>query len=174
VRTGRPGQHALRGSAFPGDTGEADAALAAAISARSDGPEGMTQLLRALAVARVFVAVSATTGSAHAEIGLVSITGRDGRRAVPVFTSADRLTGWRPGLRPVPVEGSRAARTALDDGAAALVVDPGRSPGLVVAGSDLDRLAAVWTVAAARAGSASEAGKAGETGERSRRGDAAP
>ena len=83
-------------------------------------------------------------------MALVTIAGRDGRRAVPVFTSADALLAWKPDLRPVPVEGARAARTAVDDGAAALLLDPGQPTQVVVTGSELDQLAAVWTEATTR------------------------
>ena len=47
---------------------------------------------------------------------------------------------------------ARAARTAVDDGAAAVLVDPGQSTQLVVTGSELDQLAAVWTEATNREG----------------------
>lgn len=149
--------HGLRRSAFHGDTGEAEPKLVAGLLAVDGTAEAWLLALRILASARVFVPVSAQLidpdgdqardGGKHAEMALVSLPGRDGRRAVPAFTSAAGLLAWRPDLRPVPVEGARAARTAVDDGAAALLVDPGRPTQIVVTGSDLDQLAAVWTVA---------------------------
>ena len=42
-----------------------------------------------------------------------------------------------------------------DDGAAAVLVDPGQPTQLVVTGSELDQLAAVWTEATTRGGTAS-------------------
>lgn len=148
----------LLAPAFPGDTGEADVALERVLAAARDGSGEPAGLLRVLASARVFVALSARTDPAQpdpasdkgAQMVLVTVAGRDGRRALPVFTSVAALELWRPGLRPVPVEGARAAVTAVDDGAAALLVDPGRAGALVVAGSELEQLAAVWTTAAAR------------------------
>lgn len=148
--------------AFQGDTGEADVQLLASIAGLDDTPESRRHALRTLATARVFVPVSAqvittetdrsTMDDKHAQMALVSITGRDGRRAVPAFTSAAALLAWQPDLRPVPVEGARAARTAVDDGAAAMLVDPGQPTQLVVTGSELVQLAAVWTEATNREG----------------------
>ena len=156
------GSAELRRPAFPGDDGAADPQLVDRLL-NVDGTEASrANALRTLATTRIFVPVSAQLvqaepdplagGDKHAEMALVTITGRDGRRALPVFTAASTLLAWRPDLRPVPVEGARAARTALDDGAAAVVVDPGQPSQLVVAGRDLDRLAAVWTVATAARG----------------------
>ena len=149
--------HGLLRPAFYGDSGEAEPALVAALVAVDGTAAARVRALRILASARVFVPVSAQLidtdrdeargGEKQAEMALVSLPGRDGRRAVPAFTSAEALLAWRPDLRPVPVEGARAARTAVDDGAAALLVDPGRPTQIVVTGSDLDQLAAVWTVA---------------------------
>ncbi len=142
--------------AFQGDDGGADPALVARLLGLG-ADDRLDEALRTLATSRVFVPVSAqlirsdqhqrVADDKHAEMALVSITGRDGRRAVPAFTSVAALVAWRPDLRPVPVEGARAARTAVDDGAAALLVDPGQPTQLVVTGSDLERLAAVWTEA---------------------------
>jgi hypothetical protein len=150
--------HRLLTPAFQGDDGEADADLVASLGAIDSSADARVRALRTLAVTRVFVPVSAQVvagpdgdvidgGDKHAEMALVTIAGRDGRRALPVFTSAASLLAWRPQLRPVPVEGARAARTAVDDGAAAVLVDPGQPTQLVVTGSELDQLAAVWTEA---------------------------
>ncbi|MBA2477151.1 MAG: SseB family protein [Sporichthyaceae bacterium] len=151
------GPHELHRPAFSGDTGAADPELVAHLAALDGTAATRLPAVRALATARVFVPVTAalTTDLAsaspgldkHAEMALVTITGRDGRRAVPAFTSAAALLAWHPDVRPVPVEGARAARTALDDGAAAVLVDPGQPTQLVVTGSELDQLAAVWSEA---------------------------
>jgi hypothetical protein len=149
--------HGLLRPAFQGDDGGADPALVASLLGVDGTGDRLVTALRTLATARVFVPVSAqliqsdqdtaVADDKHAEMALVSIPGRDGRRAVPAFTSVAALLAWRPDLRPVPVEGARAGRTAVDDGAAALLVDPGQPTQLVVTGSDLERLAAVWTEA---------------------------
>lgn len=152
------GPHELHRSPFAGDTGAADLELVARLAAVDATPATRVPALRALAAARVFVAISAEAAATDelalgpwadrsAEMALVTITGRDGRRALPAFTSAAGLLAWHPDVRPVPVEGARAARTALDDGTAALLVDPGLTTQLVVTGSELDQLAAVWTEA---------------------------
>lgn len=149
---------ALAAPAFPGDSGEADPELAAVLAGARDGTADPVDLLRVLAGARVFVALSAQVDNGatdkHAQMVLVSVAGRDGRRALPVFTSVPALLGWGRDLRPVPVEGARAAVTALDDGAAALLVDPGQATTVVVTGSELEQLAAVWTTAAGRSSTA--------------------
>jgi hypothetical protein len=156
---------ALGRPAFPDDDGAADFRLVASL-ANGDGTEAWRRsTLRALATTRVFVPISAQlvnvdperpiADDKHAEMALVTVTGRDGRRALPVFTGAAALLAWRPDLRPVPVEGARAARTAVDDGAVAVVVDLGQPSQFVVTGEDLDRLAAVWTAASAASGAGS-------------------
>lgn len=154
--------HRLLRPAFQGDDGAADPVLLAHIAGLDGTSAARVLALRTLATARVFVPVSAQVissetdrtvpGDKHAELALVSMTGRDGRRAVPVFTAAAALLAWQPDLRPVPVEGARAARTAVDDGSAALLVDPGQPTQLVVTGFELEQLAAVWTEATNRGG----------------------
>jgi SseB protein N-terminal domain len=57
------------------------------------------------------------------EMAAVLITGRDGRTALLAFSSVDAMRAWNPEARPVAVSAREAARAALDDGAAAVVVD---------------------------------------------------
>ena len=49
----------------------------------------------------------------------------DGRRALPVFTSAAAMTAWRPDVRPVPVDPRRAARLAVLETDRLWILDPG-------------------------------------------------
>lgn len=57
------------------------------------------------------------------EMALPTIVGPDGRTAVPAFTCIAALSGWRADARPVPVPAAAVCVAALDEGAAAVVVD---------------------------------------------------
>jgi hypothetical protein len=111
----------------PPDDGLADARLAAAGT--------HAELLAALAGARVFAGVVATataeevtaTGlraesSAEMAVLLLEVAGD---RALPVFSSVPALTAWRADARPVRLTGPQACQAALDEGARAVVLDPG-------------------------------------------------
>lgn len=157
-----PGARSLTGSGFPGDTGEADAhvrgALAAYAAADPADSRGYVAALAALAGSRVLVPVVAMLGEVdHDEAGLarekdsdmaaVLLRGADGRLALLAFTGVDSLHAWDPAARPVPVTARTAARSALQDEAAALVVDVAGPARLVVEGEDLRALAEGWTLA---------------------------
>jgi hypothetical protein len=62
-------------------------------------------------------------GDKRADMALVTLTGPDGRRALPVFSSADALLAWDPAARPVPVTSRRAAHAALAEECERLVLD---------------------------------------------------
>jgi hypothetical protein len=110
-------------------------------------------VLAALTGARLFVVITATSTAEHieestglraessAEMALVSVVASDGARAIPVFADTAALRRWRLDVRPVPVSTEYLARAALDDGAAALLVDPGGA-GVVLRRPDLIALAA--------------------------------
>lgn len=135
------------------DTGEADPRLAQALASYDGSPRGRAAALAALAEARVFVAVTATSTAEHvepgtglraessAEMALVSLVASDGARAVPAFADTQALKRWRLDVRPVPVTAAYLARAALDDGAAAVLLDPAGAA-VVVAGRQLEALAA--------------------------------
>lgn len=136
------------------DTGSADPRLVAALAAHaaSGGAPTRAEALAALAGARVFAAVTATSTAEHVEAGtglraestaemaLLTLVGSAGGRAVPLFLDAGGAVAFRPGARPVPLPGPQACAAALEDGAVAVLVDP---PGaaLVVTGADLAELA---------------------------------
>jgi hypothetical protein len=119
---------------FAGDGGEADAALRRALDERATGASDEAAVVRALAGARVLVAVVAVRvedgGTVHgvsdrqADMALVTLTGPDGHRALPVFTSVQALAAWDAGARPVAVESRRAAASAVAEGCDLLVLDP--------------------------------------------------
>jgi hypothetical protein len=117
---------------FAGDDGSVDTALAAALAGSDE-----RALAQALAAARVLVPVVAVLGEERAPTGpsglpsdksadmaVATILGRDGSKALPVFSSLGTLAAWDAGARPVPAEGPRAALSAVADGCDALVVDP--------------------------------------------------
>ncbi|WP_240771414.1 SseB family protein [Nocardioides sp. GY 10113] len=145
----------LQGSAYVDDDGSADPALERALAAWGDSSASYPRVLAALAGARLLVPVVAVLGEVeYGEDGLardkssdmaaVLMTGSDGRTALLSFSSTATLTAWDPEARPVPVATALAAATAVQEGAAALVVDiAGPSP-FVLEGDDLTRIAAGW------------------------------
>jgi hypothetical protein len=124
---------------FAGDDGRADARLARGLAGWAADPTAEADVVAALAAARVFVPVVAVSDE-DAHVALLTVTGADGRRALPVFTSPEALTRWRSEARPVPVPGRRAALSAVAEGCDLLDLDPaGPVPYLV-------RRPAVWCV----------------------------
>jgi hypothetical protein len=82
--------------------------------------------------------------SSEVEMATTLLTGVDGRRALLAFTCLETLAAWRPEARPVPVTATLAARSALQEGAAALVVDVAGPTSYVVEGQLLEGLARGW------------------------------
>lgn len=137
------------------DTGLPDERLAAALVAYTARPSdaARAEVLAALAGARVFVAITATSTAEHvdagtglraessAEMALLTLVGSAGGRAVPLFLDAGGAVAFRDGARPVPLPAPEACGAALTDGAVAVLLDP---PGaaLAVTGADLAELAA--------------------------------
>lgn len=136
------------------DTGQADPRLAAALAAHAAIGTAATraEALAAVAGARLFAAVTATSTAEHveaatglraestAEMALLTLVGSAGGRAVPLFLDAGSAVAFRPGARPVPLPGPEACAAALEDGAVAVLVDPPGSA-LVVTGAELRELA---------------------------------
>jgi len=147
----------LLAPAYPDDTGAADPALRAALTAYAADPAdpaGLPAALVALQTARVLVPVVAVAGEvevdaqglAHdktSDMAAVLVRGRGGRRALLAFTGTDSLTAWDPAARPVPVPARQAALAAIQDGAEALLLDLGGAS-LAVEGDHLRSLAAGW------------------------------
>ena len=93
-------------------------------------------LVRTAAAARWLVPVVAVldeeddgahghTVDKRTDMALVTLTGPDGRRALPVFTSVAALAAWDADARPVPVTAARAAQAAVAEGCHVAVVDLG-------------------------------------------------
>lgn len=146
---------AMASPGFAGDDGSADPRLRAALDAIADKPARHPDVLFALASARVLVPVVAVhpasgqrsgrrDGAAPApaaSMALVTVLGRDGRAALPVFTSIATLAEWRADARPVPVPAQRAALSAYAEQAPVLLVDPAGPVPFVVEGEALRALA---------------------------------
>jgi hypothetical protein len=80
-------------------------------------------------------------GDKGSEMAMPEIIGRDGRRALPAFTSADAVQRWRPAARPVPVPAAAVWQSAVEASAAVVIDIAGPVP-LVVEGTRLTALAA--------------------------------
>ncbi|MGH8870130.1 MAG: SseB family protein [Actinomycetes bacterium] len=138
---------------FAGDAGEADPALARALADHAAGHVDTYAVHAALSAARVLVPVVAVPSEPGREpasgqgsepstdMAVVTLVGRDGSRALPVFTCTDTLAGWRADARPVPVEARHAALAAYAEDARAVLVDPGGPVRHVVSGPALRALA---------------------------------
>lgn len=144
----------LTGTGFDGDTGAADAHLAALLS---DPGTPVVELVAAVAAARLIVPVVAVPGEVDTSSGLaadassdmasVTLVAPDGQRALPAFTSTGALTRWDPQARPVPVTARRAALAAVEEGCEVIPVDLGADRG---AAAYTLRPSMVWALATGR------------------------
>ena len=143
---------------FAGDDGGADAALSAALAAYAADLSRHLEVFAALQGARLLVPVVAVLGQvevdaagrAHdktSDMATALLTGRDGRQALLAFSSLETMAAWREDARPVPVTAAAAARSAVEEGAAALVVDVAGPTTYAVEGDLLDGLSRGWTLA---------------------------
>lgn len=143
---------------FAGDQGEPGAALVAALAAYAAGTGTHVEALAAVRDSRLLVPVVAVLGEvevdeqglAHdktSDMATVLLQGADGRMALLAFSGLAALKAWDPEARPVPVTARTAAQAALQDGAAAVVVDVAGPASFVVEGQDLEGLARGWMLA---------------------------
>jgi hypothetical protein len=132
-------------SPFRHDDGRPDPGVTAALAAFAAGHGSEHAALTALASSRLLVPVVAAESQGAddhgAEISLPTLMGRDGRPAIPAFTSLEALARWRGEARPVPAQASLVWRAAVDD-ACAVVVDIAGPVPLPVDGARLAALAA--------------------------------
>lgn len=143
---------------FAGDDGAAEPGLAAALAAYGADPDRLHhETLAVLQHARLLVPVIAVLGEVGfdeqererdktSDMAAVLMRGQDGRLALLTFTSTASMNAWNPQARPVPVPVAQAARAALDDDAAALVVDVAGPVLFVVEEDDLRSLAEGYTL----------------------------
>lgn len=148
----------LQGSAYPDDSGEASPLLAAALAEYGADERRYADVLAALGGARLLVPVVAVLGEAEvgpdglardksSEMATVLLQGADGRPALLAFSSTETLAAWNPEGRPVAVPTRTAALSAVQEGAAALLVDVAGPVPVVVEGDDLAALAAGYRLA---------------------------
>ena len=141
----------LASPAFAGDDGQPDPILRQALA---QGAVALTAdiardlPLELLMGARLLVAVVATadevddTGAdKDSHMSVVSMVSASGERGLLAFTGVDAMAQWDRQARPVPILAPDAARAAIDDGAAALVIDVQGPSRHVVAGERLAFLA---------------------------------
>lgn len=154
-RSDAAGQRRLAAPAFPADDGTTAPAVAAAMEAYRADPTAYSRVLGALVDARLLVPVVAVLGDveydgaglAHdktSDMATVLLTGADGRQALLAFTGMATMAAWRADARPVPVAARDAARAAMQEEAAAIVVDVAGPVTVVVEGEDLEALARGW------------------------------
>jgi hypothetical protein len=143
-----PGPRQLAFPSFAGDDGAADPALLAAIGSGDHG-----RMLSALTRARLLVPVVALLGEVSydenglasdksADMAVVLMTGRDGRRALLAFTGLASLRAWQADARPMPATAVLAATAAVQEDADAIVIDVAGPRPVVVEAGDVRRLAA--------------------------------
>lgn len=146
-------QRVIPDPGFADDDGSADPRVAAALAAYATRAPGTAPAaLAALQDARVLVPVVAVLGEvevdeaglAHdktSDMATVLMTGPDGRTALLCFTSTASLQAWNPEARPVAVSTRKAALSAIQDGADALLVDVAGPVLFAVEGEELHALA---------------------------------
>lgn len=122
-------------SPFAGDDGSTPPELAAALERleRAGRVAALPGIVAALAVSRVLVPVLAEAVVVEeveglhvdrtAATGVVALAGPDGRAVLPVFSSVAAMAAWRADARPVPVDGRRAALSAVEEGWELMVLD---------------------------------------------------
>ncbi|MEW9549295.1 SseB family protein [Nonomuraea sp. NPDC050783] len=145
----------------PHDDGGAAPAVVAALAAYQAGTADAAAVLNALGGARLLVPVVALLTESEvgarglrqekeSEMALPKLVGQDGRHAVPAFTGTEALVRWRPDARPIQTTTLQVCRAAVQEGAAAVVVDVAGPVPFVIEGAMLEALAAVESGTAAR------------------------
>lgn len=155
---GRPGSPSGAGdTGDTDDTGDPDPGVVAALTAYSQDPRLRPQAVAAVQASRLLVPVVAVLGEVEydaqgrphdktSEMASVLLTSSDGRLALLAFTGLPALRAWNPDARPVPVPARVAAQSAVQEGAAALLVDVAGPVRLVVDGVDLEGVARGWSL----------------------------
>lgn len=141
---------------FRDDQGDADPAVAAALTAYAAGTGGDHAALVALAGARLLVPVlavpvtrseeprdDAVVGDDEkaSEMAMPQLVGKDGRRALPAFTCLAAVQLWRQAARPVPVPAAAVWQSAVQSSCAVIIDIAGPVP-MAIDGARLAALAA--------------------------------
>ncbi|WP_103500699.1 SseB family protein [Streptomyces sp. SM14] len=126
--------HNIPRSPFADDDGSADPRLGEALARWREDPAAEDALIPLLTAARLLVPVVAVLGEAEtgpdglrreksSEMAVLTLERDGGRRTLPVFSSTENLTRWRPDARPVAVSTQQALQAAVQEGAGSLVLD---------------------------------------------------
>jgi SseB protein N-terminal domain len=126
----------------PGPPAAAAAPLSAAPSASPAAGPSLSSAVPSLADGRARAGREPGIGAGEksSDMALPTLIGRDGRRALPVFTSLESLARWQPSARPVPADAALVWRTAVEDSCAVVIDVAGPVP-LAVEGARLTALA---------------------------------
>lgn len=148
----------IQPTGFEGDDGSADTALSQALAAHQRGELDRYALYPILAGKRVLAPIVAILGESEdagtgvggtslrrdkdSDMALVTLVASDGAKAVPVFTSTEKLTVWGstagfPAARPVPVSIEKAAAAAIQEEADVLLLDLGTEEQFELGGAAL-------------------------------------
>ncbi|MFC4113688.1 SseB family protein [Nonomuraea zeae] len=138
----------------PHDDGSAAEAVSAALAAYQAGTSGAAEVLNALSGARLLVPVVALLTESEvgehglrqekeSEMALPKLVGQDGREAVLAFTGTEAMVRWRPDARPIQATALQVCQAAVQERAAAVVVDVAGPVQFVIEGDVLAALAAV-------------------------------
>lgn len=137
---------------YPGDQGTTDPALQEVLDAFVAGQVDEASVVDALRNVRIFAPVVAQLSQAEitqaglvsdkeSDMALVSIQAPDGRKALPIFTAVDALTGWHDLARPVAADMRKTALSAVEDDNQLIVINPGQDLTFVL------RRPAFWAIA---------------------------
>lgn len=126
------------------DHGEPDPAVEQALAAYAAGTGTEHAALTALADSRLLVPVVAAPAEggepSGSDMAVPSLVGRDGRAALPAFTSADAVGRWQPEARPRPMPAASVFEFAQSE-SKAVVIDVGGPVPLAIDGARLTALA---------------------------------
>ncbi len=135
------------------DDGSAPAAYLAARDAFRRGDASFPEFVDVIRGCRFLIPLVAVAGEmGHTaeglvvdksqELSIITVADPDGRPVLPVFSSVDAMSRWRPDARPVPADAVRVALAAASEGTDRVVIDARSGPDEVV----LPR-PAVWAIA---------------------------
>lgn len=134
-----------------GDSGETPADVAHRLEAWKLGVGAFTDFVAALAANRFLIPLVTHAGDDFdadhpvmedkvQELAVVTVSGPNGEKVIPVFTSVAAMTAWNAEARPIPIEAQRVALAAASEKTDRLVVNPGID-------SIVLRRPAVWAMA---------------------------
>ncbi|MFN8170015.1 MAG: SseB family protein [Candidatus Nanopelagicales bacterium] len=139
--------------AFADDDGSADPVLAEVLANRADGAASDRDLVHAMLGRRLMVPLVAVLDEVEepqadglarekdSHMASVSLIGADGRAALLAFTSVRSMAAWDPAARGIPASASTVARAAVEDGAAAVLLDLAGPARATITGRALEVLA---------------------------------